>query len=70
MLREEHKLRVLRKIFRPTKEEITGEGRRSRIGIHGMSALPNIVWALKSNKMVVCAGHMGSYVRADMWWGP
>ena len=56
-LREEHRLRVfenkvLRKIFRAKKDEITGEWRKlHNAGLHALYSSPNIIRTLKSRRL-------------------
>jgi len=60
-LKEERRLRVfdkrvLRRIFGPKRDEVTGELRKIHIEeLHDMYCSPNIVWVIKSRKM--------------RWWG-
>jgi len=62
-LREERKLkvfenRVLRKIFRPRRDEVTGEWRRlHNEELNDLYPSPNIVWVTKSRRMR-WAGHV------------
>jgi hypothetical protein len=54
---EERRLRVLenrvfRKIFKPKRDEVTGEWRKLRNEeLHDIYSSPTIVWVLKSRKM-------------------
>jgi hypothetical protein len=56
-LREEHRLRVfenrvLREIFGPKRDEVTGEWRKlHNEELNGLYSLPNIVRAIKSRRM-------------------
>jgi hypothetical protein len=56
-LREEHRLkvfenRVLRKIFRPKRDEVTGEWRRlHNEEFNGLYSSPNIIRVIKSRRM-------------------
>jgi len=56
-LREERKLRafanmVLRRIFGPRRDEVTGEWRRLRNEeLNDLNSSPNIVWVTKSRRM-------------------
>jgi len=62
-LREERKLRVfenmlLRRIFGPMREDVTGEWRRlHNAELNGLYSSPNIVWVIKSRRMR-WAGHV------------
>jgi hypothetical protein len=62
-LREEHMLRVfenrvLRRIFRPKGEELTGEWRKLHNGeLNDLYSSPTIVWVIKSRRMR-WAGHV------------
>ena len=63
-LREERRLRVfenrvLRKVFGPNRDEVTGEWRKLHNGeLSDFYSLPNIVPVVKSRKMR-WAGHVG-----------
>jgi len=49
---------VLRRVFGPKREEVTGEWRKlHNEDLSGLSSLPNIVWVLKSRRMR-WAGHV------------
>jgi hypothetical protein len=55
-LREEHVLRVcenrvLRRIFGPNKEEVTGGWRRLHNELHNLYSSPNIIRVIKSRRM-------------------
>ena len=62
-LREERKLRVfenmvLRRIFGPRRDEVTGEWRRLHTEeLNDLYCSPNIVWVIKSRRMR-WAGHV------------
>jgi hypothetical protein len=63
MLWEEHRVRVfenrvLRRTFRPKRDEETGSWRRLRNGeLHNMNSSPSIIRMIKS-RMVRLAGHV------------
>ena len=49
---------MLRRVFGPKREEVTGEWRKlHNEDLSGLSSLPNIVWVLKSRRMR-WAGHV------------
>jgi hypothetical protein len=56
-LREEHRLRVfenrvLRRIFRPKRDEVTGDWRKLHIDeLHNLYSSPNIIRMIKSRRM-------------------
>jgi hypothetical protein len=51
-LREELRLRVLRRIFRPKRDEVTGEWRKRHNGeFHNLYPSPDIIWQIKSRRM-------------------
>ena len=59
---EERKLRVfenmvLRRIFGPRRDEVTGEWRRLHNELNDLYSSPNIVWVIKSRRMR-WAGHV------------
>jgi hypothetical protein len=62
-LREEHRLRVfenrvLRRIFGPKREEVTGGRRRlHNEELHILHASPNIIRVMESRR-VTCVGHV------------
>jgi hypothetical protein len=57
LLREEHSLRVfenrvLRRIFRPKRDEVTGERRKlHNEELHDLYSLPSIIRIIKSRRM-------------------
>jgi hypothetical protein len=66
ILSEVHRLRVfengvLRKIFVPKRDEVTGEWRRLIMRNFMICSLPNIVWMMKSRTLVCsgCVVHLG-----------
>jgi hypothetical protein len=77
-LREERKLRlfenmVLRRIFRPRRNEVTEEWRRLHNGeLNNLKPSPNIVRVIKSRRMR-WAGHVARMGeergRIGSWWG-
>jgi hypothetical protein len=55
-LREEHKLRVfenrvLRRIFGPKRDEVTGDWRKLHNELHGLYSSPSIVRVIKARRM-------------------
>jgi hypothetical protein len=76
-LREEHRLRmfenrVLRRIFGPKRDEVTGECRKSHNEeIHNLYSSPNIIRQIKSRRMR-WAGHVARMGRREnctrFWW--
>ena len=49
---------MLRGIFGPKRDEITGEWRKlHNEGLHNLYSSPNIVWVIKSRRML-WAGHV------------
>jgi hypothetical protein len=66
-LNEEHRLkvfenRVLRRIFGPKRDEVTGEWRKlHNEGLHNMYSLPSIIRMIKSRRMRLTGnvGQMG-----------
>ena len=77
-LREERRLRVfenrvLRKVFGPKRDEVTGEWRKlHNEKLNDLYTLPNIVPVVKSRRMR-WAGHVahmgGIEVCTGCWWG-
>jgi hypothetical protein len=63
-LREEHRLRafenrVLRRIFGPNRDEVTGEWRKlHNEELHILYSYPNIIRQIKSRRMGRWAGHV------------
>jgi hypothetical protein len=62
ILREDHRLRVfenrvLRRIFRPERGEVTGEWRKMHEELHILFFSPNIIRTIKS-KRIICVGHV------------
>jgi hypothetical protein len=52
ILREEHRLRVLKKIFEPKRDDVTGEWRRlHNEEFHDLYCLLHIIWMIKKNEM-------------------
>jgi hypothetical protein len=57
-LREEHKLRVLRRIFGPKRNGVTGGWRKlHNLELHNLYSSPSIIRIIKSRRMS-WAGHM------------
>jgi len=64
---------VLRKIFGPRRDEVTGEWRRSHNEeLNELYSSPNIVWVIKSRRMR-WAGHVARMGEergcTGSWWG-
>ena len=73
-LREEHwlrefKNRVLRKIFGPKRDAVTGEWRKLQNELNDLHSSPNITWVIKSRRMrwTGHVAHMGE--RRGAYWG-
>jgi hypothetical protein len=69
---EEHTLRVLRRIFRPKKDEVTGNWRKlHNEELHKLYFLPSIIRMIKPRRMR-SAGHIARMERIGMhieyWW--
>jgi hypothetical protein len=65
--------RVLRRVFGPKRDEVTGEWRKlHNEELNDLYSLPNIVRAVKSRRMR-WAGHVARIGRGEMctwfWWG-
>jgi hypothetical protein len=65
--------RVLRRIFGPKRDEVTGEQRKLHIEeLYDLYSSPNIIWVIKSRSMR-WAGHMANMGRGQVhigfWWG-
>jgi hypothetical protein len=77
-LREEFRLRVienrvLRRIFGPKRDEVTGEwSKLHNKKLHDLYSSPNIVWVIKSRRMR-WVGHIVQKGRREVcigfWWG-
>jgi len=76
-LREERKLRVfenrvLRRLFGPRRDEVTGEWRRLHNELNDLYSSPNIVRVIKSRRMR-WAGHVARMGEErgciGSWWG-
>jgi hypothetical protein len=76
-LREEHRLsvfenRVLRKIFEPKRDEVTGDWRiLHNEEFNNSYSSPSVIRMMKSRRMM-CAGHVAGMRRSGMrvgyWW--
>jgi hypothetical protein len=77
ILREDHRLRVfenkvLRRIFGPKRDEVTGEWRKfHNKGLHDLYSSPSIIRIIKSRRMRL-AGHEARVgrrgTRIGCWW--
>ena len=73
-MREERRLRVfenrvLRRIFGPKGDEVTGEWRKlHNEELNDMYCSPNIVWVIKSRRMG-WAGHVAYMGRVEVYTG-
>jgi hypothetical protein len=77
-LSEEHRLRVfknrvLRRIFGPKRDEVTGDWRKlHNKELHNLSSSPSIIRMIKTRRMR-WAGHVALMGRREMhigyWWG-
>ena len=71
-MREEHRLRVLRRIFGPRWDEVTREWRKlHNKELNDLYTSPSIVQVIKLRRMrweghVVCMGERGGYT--GLWW--
>jgi hypothetical protein len=71
-LREERRLRVfenrvLRRVFGPRRDEVTGEWRKlHNEELNELHSLPNIVRVVKSRKMIL-AGHVAGMGEKREW---
>ena len=75
ILREEHRLRVLRRIFGPKRDEVTREWRKlHNEELNDLYSSPNIVWGggVKLGR-IRWAGHLSCTGRGEaytgFWWG-
>jgi hypothetical protein len=74
MLRKEHRLRmfenrVLRRIFGPKRDEVTGGWRKlHNEELHNLYSSPSIIGMMKSRRMT-WAGHVARMVRRGMHIG-
>jgi hypothetical protein len=77
ILREEHRVRVfenrvLRKIFGPKRDELTGEWRKlHNVELHDLYSSPSIIRLIKSRRMrwaghVARMGRRGTHI--GYWW--
>jgi hypothetical protein len=75
MLREEHRQemledRLLKKIFGPKRDEVTGEWRRlHNEELHDLYCLPHIIWVIKKNEMGSVCGIFGGKGRCIQDFG-
>jgi hypothetical protein len=49
-LREERRLRVLRRIFGPMRDKVRGEWRKLHDKLNDLHSSPNILWVIKSSR--------------------
>jgi hypothetical protein len=62
-------MRVLRKIYRPKMDEVTGEWRKlHNEELNDLYFLPNIIQVIKSRRMR-WAGHVACMRYTGFWWG-
>jgi hypothetical protein len=63
---------VLRRVFGPKRDEVTGEWRKLLNELNDLYSLPNIVRVVKSRKMR-WAGHVARMGEGEVckgfWWG-
>jgi hypothetical protein len=58
ILRQEHRPRVLRRIFGLKRDEVTGDWKKLHIKVlHNLYSAPNIIKLIKSRR-IRCAGHV------------
>jgi hypothetical protein len=70
-MREERRLRVLRRIFGPKRDEVTGEWRKlHNEELNDLYALHNLVQVIRTRRMRL-AGHVACMgeVCTGFWWG-
>jgi hypothetical protein len=61
--------RVLRRVFGPKRDEVTGEKRKLRNGeLNNLYPSPSIVWVIKSRRMR-WAGHVALWARGEAFGG-
>jgi hypothetical protein len=65
--------RVLRRIFGPKRDEVTGDWRKLRIEeLHNLYSSPNIVSVIKVKEDGMgraCSRNGGSGIHIGYWWG-
>jgi len=71
---EENRLRVLRRIFGPKRDEVRGEwGKLHSEELYDQYSSPNIVQAIKSSIPIHATGHVACMGRGractGFWWG-
>ena len=74
-LREERRLRVfknrvLRRIFGPKRDEVTGEWRKLHNDEHyELFSSPNLIWMIKKSEMGRACSTYRREVYTGIWWG-
>jgi hypothetical protein len=72
VLKKEHRLRMVRRIFGPKRDEVIGGWRKLHIEeLHNLYSSPSIIRMIKSRRMrwaghAACLGRRGMYI--GYWW--